>query len=299
VKRLLLLLPIVMSASCTGSPPTVTPAPPTESTGPATPNPAAEALTLEIKNTALAVGQERIAFLLYDSTGNEISGDSYDVEVNVLRTDPTTGSESPVAGGAALYFGIPIQDGGGWVVYSDFDSSGPWSIEALVSRTDGWSGRGVAAFEVAGPTDLPRVGDRVPDTDAPRADGDDLSTVTSDPEPDPDLYQMTVNDAVETGKPTVVIFSSPEHCAGEICAATLEEVKILKGLYGSQVNFIHLESRDLADPGSLSASAQAWAIATEPWTFVVDEQGRVAARVEGPLDRTELELLVKRVLGVS
>ena len=39
-----------------------------------------------------------------------------------------------------------------------------------------------------------------------------------------------------------------------------------------------------------------------PWGTVRyerDGQGRVTARVEGPLDRTELDLLVKRVLGLE
>jgi hypothetical protein len=299
VKRLLLLAFILLPSSCSNTPPTVTPAPATESTGPATANPEAETISVEIINSELAVGQERIAFRMYDSAGNEILGDNNEVEVNVYRNDPSTGGRSAVAGGAALYFGIPIEDGGAWVVYSEFDSSGPWSLDALVTRSDGWSGKGEAPFEVKGPTDLPRVGDRPPDLDSPTADAEGLSAITSATEPDPDLYSISLAEAVDSGKPTVVYLGSPAHCPTELCAATLDEIEVVKGLYGSQVNFIHIETRDLESPEATSAAAEPWHLPSEPWTFVLDAQGRITARIEGPIDRTELELLVKRALGVE
>ena len=81
MKRLLLLTFFLLPASCADTPPTVTPAPATESTGPAPPTPEAEPVSLEISNSELAVGQERIAFRMYDEAGNELIGDTYDVEV--------------------------------------------------------------------------------------------------------------------------------------------------------------------------------------------------------------------------
>ncbi len=298
VKRILLIVAMLAIASCNSSPPTVTPAPTTESTGPATPDPGAVPLSLVVTNSVLAVGQERISFRIYDSEGAEIVGDSYEVEVNLYLVDTQTSAHAPVAGGPALYFGIPIADGSAWVVYSDFDASGPWALEALVSGPGGWSGTGWADLEVAGPTAMPRVGDRASIVDTPTAQGDDLSSVTSDADPDPDLYSLSLADAIATQKPTVVLFGSPEHCASDVCRATLDEMKDVKQIYGSQANFIHVETHDLSEPDQMTATFDEWHLPTEPWTFVFDDQGRIQARVEGPLDSTELELLVKRALGI-
>jgi hypothetical protein len=292
-------LPLAL-ASCQAAPPTITPAPADQSADqPAGPtvDPDAETLTVDVTNSELAVGEERIAFRLYDSSGQEIVGNTHDVQLRVLRVDPQTGASVPVASGEALFFGLDAPDGGSWVVYTEFDASGPWAVEVNASRADGWSGTALKDVQVAGRTLTPRVGERPPEGDTPVAGGDDLASITSDESPDPDLYGLTVTEAATNGRPTVVHFGSPAHCPTPICSVTLDEVKAIKSELGSRVDFVHVETRDLADPARLSPTTEAWGLPSEPWTFVLDARGRVAARVEGPMDRIELRLLVERELG--
>ena len=42
---------------------------------------------------------------------------------------------------------------------------------------------------------------------------------------------------------------------------------------------------------------RAWGLPSEPWFFILDSRGLVQSRIEGPIDVTELDLLVRRSLG--
>jgi hypothetical protein len=97
---------------------------------------------------------------------------------------------------------------------------------------------------------------------------------------------------------TVVVFGSEAHCPTPVCRATLTEVKAVMtdARYKGKVNFIAVESHDLKNPSELSASAKAWGLPSEPWTFVLNRNGGVSVRVEGGLERSELSLLLDREL---
>ncbi|MFN2251294.1 MAG: TlpA family protein disulfide reductase, partial [Anaerolineae bacterium] len=150
---------------------------------------------------------------------------------------------------------------------------------------------------VAGRIDTPRLGQTPPTTDTPKlTDGAALADLTSDPDPDEALYQMTVGEAIESGKPTLVLFASPGHCANEDCAATLAAVRRIARQKAGELNVIHIESRDLADPTQMSATAKAWGLPSEPWTFLFDNRGFLVARVEGPVEQVELGLLIDQMV---
>jgi hypothetical protein len=298
VPTLALALAPVLAACGPSYPPTITPALPTGDPSTPTPVPNAAQLQVQVLNSELAAGLERLAFRVRDEAGNTISDGM--TEVTFYRVLSQAGQARKTASGAAEYFGRALPDGGSWVVYTDFDSSGTWSMDVTARRPDGSVGQSRVSFEVIGRTQSPRVGLPPPAVDTPvLAAGADPATVTSDPQPDPELYRLTVAEAGRSRKPTVVFIGSPAHCASALCRASLAAVKQVKQSYGSRVNFIHIESRDLADPSQPSAAAQAWGLTTEPWLFVLDAGGRVAGRMEGGVDPTELQLFLDRTLGQS
>lgn len=290
---------LLATSACNASPPTVTPPPPTADPSlPPTVDPNAEALVVQQRNAELALGLERFAFRLNDAAGNPVQAS--DVTVRFYQGEPAAAAANPSAEGPAVYFGQGLPDGGAWVVYTEFDSSGPWTmaVEAKDSLRPEWKGSARVGIDVTGRTDTPRVGLVPPMGETPvLAPGADPATVTSDPEPDPALYAQTVEAARTSGKPTVVVFSSPEHCPNPMCNAVLDEVKAVKAMKGDRVNVIHIETHDLANPDNPSPTARAWGVVSEPWVFVLDKRGLVSARIEGGLDRTELDLLLERALG--
>lgn len=285
--------------ACQGAPATITPgagtaAPP--AAGGAQPQGTPHPLSIQVLNSGLALGLERFAFLLKDENGSPIRDGSTTVKFS--RIVAATGQEVKAADGEALYFGQGMPDGGSWVAYTEFDSSGPWALQVDLVRSDGWSGTVKTQAEVVGKSDAPRAGMLAPAVDLPRlSPGGDLQALTSDPKPLEALYTRSLKEAKEAKQPAVVLFASPAHCPKPDCKATLDGMKAVQATRGSRATFIHVESRDAADPKQLSAAAKAWGLSSDPWLFVLDARGTVVARAEGGVDNTELDLLTGLALG--
>jgi len=61
-----------------------------------------------------------------------------------------------------------------------------------------------------------------------------------------------------------------------------------------RVRFIHVEVYKDNDPAKgVNRWLKEWNLETEPWTFLVDGKGRVAARFEGVVSIAELEQAVR------
>ena len=283
---------------CQSDPPTITPPVPTRdpyARVTAAPEASSE-YTIEPVGDDLALGFERFAFQLKDAGGQPLQDGT--VETVFYATNSATGETIRKASGPAFYFGGDQPDGGAWVVYTEFDTSGTWSIDVTAFENDGSQGLARRNFNVIGRTDTPFEGQAVPFGDTPTAaDVDDLSEISSASSPDEELYRMSVADAAASGMPTVVFFGSPEHCETQACRATYNEIRTLDSRYASRVNFIHVESRDLEDPSQLSEAAIAWGIEEDPWTFVLNSRGFVDSRVQGGVDDVELGLLIDRALS--
>lgn len=293
-------LVLLSSAGCTATPPTITPPPATEdvaATETALAN--AEKLQVEVLNTEVAVGFERVAFRILDASGVPIPT-STTVEgvfqrVSEINEQQRVGQR--VASGNSVYFGAELPGGGSWVVYTEIDASGPWWLDVNASREDGWTGVGRAEIEVIARSTMPRVGDPPATTDTPKlAAGLTLADLTSDPEPLEVLYSQSLADAKTGGQGAVVLFASGSHCDDPACASTLAQLKRAQATVGSKAAFIHVETRDRDDPTQPSAAAKAWGLVGEPWTFVISPRGFVGARVQGEFSATEMQLLLDKVL---
>jgi hypothetical protein len=122
----------------------------------------------------------------------------------------------------------------------------------------------------------------------------DLAQITSDPQPDAELYQLTVSEALAAKKPFLVSFSTPGYCQTAVCGPNMLVIKQLKDEFKSQVNFIHVEvypypfNESFQNQRRVRAMAQ-WKLQTEPWTFLVDGEGVIQARYEGGITLSELE----------
>jgi hypothetical protein len=67
---------------------------------------------------------------------------------------------------------------------------------------------------------------------------------------------------------------------------------------GENVRFIHVEVFEGNDPANgYNRWMQEWKLPTEPWTFVVGADGKIASRFEGTVSVNELEQAVHDSLG--
>ncbi len=263
----------------------------------------AESTTVRITpaTTDLGIGPNRIAFGLVDADSGPIR------EADVLISTFYLGDgqqEGPIQTARAVWRRWPIGQVGLYTANFDFDRAGAWGVAANYVDHLGSSVTVSAGIEVKPKTATPAIGERPPASVTKLAkDFEDLKDMTSDPEPDEELYSLTVAEGLEAGKPLVVAFSTPAFCRTATCGPQLDVIKDLQDFYYRDVNFIHVEvyDRPAEIEGNLAGAplAQAmidWALPTEPWTFVMDADGRVAAKFEAFATKDELEGVLDAVL---
>lgn len=212
---------------------------------------------------------------------------SPDISMHVAFYDLADSAERPAFETDAEF--IDTGPRGLYVTYPTFDSTGKWGAEVTVSG-DGLDETVRASFEVAQEGSTPAIGERAPASNTPTGSGKKLKKITTDTKPDPDFYRTSIDDALKAGKPFVVTFATPKFCSSAVCAPTLDIVK-KESPDWPKVEFIHVEVYDLDDIQNLKPvpAVKEWGLPSEPWVFVVDAKGKVAAKFEGTVSPKELD----------
>ncbi|MCB0216664.1 MAG: copper resistance protein CopC [Chloroflexi bacterium] len=259
--------------------------------------PAAAGLQVVIASTDLAQGRERFAFGLLDGAGELLPGATVQLHWFFLAGQ---GAE-PAGEAEAIWYPSTLPGAGLYVASADFDRPGVWGAEFEIRLPDGSRPAPQRLrFPVSQVPASPGLGEPAPPTEnRTLADGLDIAALTSDPAPDPDLYRMTVDAAAASGRPTVLVFATPAFCQTRLCGPVVDEIKALKADYGDRANFIHIEVYQRFEPLEFADEMADWGLSTEPWVFVLDHEGRVAARLEGSVTRAELEPILAGLLGES
>ena len=168
----------------------------------------------------------------------------------------------------------------------EFPKPGIWTAEFDVSGAYGGPRVSDAAFEVRAGPGAPGVGERVPATENLTihdvASFADVSTRAVEDE----MHELSVAQALESGRPFVVVFASPAFCVSAMCGPVTDTIAGVHDSFRGRADFIHIEPWDLTvarAEGRLVAAPvmDEWRLPSEPWTFVVSADGRVAKRFEG------------------
>ncbi len=97
-------------------------------------------------------------------------------------------------------------------------------------------------------------------------------------------------------KPVVLLFATPALCQSRTCGPVVDIAEQVRAENGKGVTFIQQEIFQDNDPGKpYRQQVLAWRLPTEPWAFVIDRRGRIAARFEGVFSVGELARAVERV----
>ncbi len=285
---------------------------------PATPGPEAFVPMAEysgiLASSEFVIGQNRFPFGLVSEDGQLLENAQVDVRFYYLKQDSSELRVEAPAIFRQIKGVTPHQhaDGkvhehlevrGSYIVDQvRFDTPGFWGAEFVIKTADGRQpkvqGR---AFEVKTRSTVPNVGDRVPPSkNLTLADVDNIEQIETRVPPD-NMHDLSVAQALERGQPFVVVFATPMFCVTRMCGPVTDVVASLHDRYKDQVNFIHIEPWDLTiarGAGRLVPIAVVleWKLPTEPWVFVVDEAGRVAARFEGLVSSEEVEAAILAVL---
>ena len=252
-------------------------------------------VSLVVANSDLAVGDNRVSFGLVDREYMPVRPDS--VEVRAVYYEPGAATGQVRHRTAAEFMAWPPEGRRGtFIAQVEFDQAGTatgdtpgiWELHATFEHPEGESLTVGAAVSVAAEHSVPFAGDPAPPSETPTAGSvNDLRTISSSAEPDPALYQVSVAQAVQSGKPAVISFATPAFCVSATCGPQISDLSSLAQKYQGRANFVHVEVYrdphliDPAKPGrALAPAVEEWGLVSEPWTFVVGGDGTVSARFE-------------------
>ena len=132
-------------------------------------------------------------------------------------------------------------------------------------------------------------------TQTPADVGGDLTKLSTRKPPPREMLQADFADVVGK-KPAVLLFATPALCASRTCGPVVDIAEQVRAQNGKGVTFIQQEIYQDNDPGKpFRQQVLAWRLPTEPWAFVIDRRGKVAARFEGVFSVGELARAVERV----
>ena len=291
---------IVLAVAC-GSSAVATLAPPPTS-APADPT----AITPIVATTVLEVGEQRLAFLLTTTKGL--------IKTPTALVTPVylDGDGAPGETLEALFNLWPYGIRGSYSTYVNFDHAGRWRLDVQVDNPDGVDHVQIEV-EVMERSPVPALGSIALLSITKTIDENgDIAKITTDYTPDPDLYQLTIKEAVNNPLPSVVVFASPAFCTTPTCGPQVDTVSELMDAYPERANFIHVEIYDNPeeiqgdlDRAEIFSVVDDWGLTSikdyfnESWTFILDADGQILDRFEGFATFSELETALLQALPLA
>lgn len=255
-------------------------------------------------------GPARFVFSFLDSAGN-LPAASPDRTAQVAFIAPGTTEPGPAAK-AEFVWAIEGSRGEYVISHTEFPQAGDWKA-IFITQVPGGAQEAIGvAFQVQEKLPTVGIGDTAPASKTPKASdvGGDLKKISTDINPDPKFYQMSVAEAVSAGKPFVLVFATPAFCQSAQCGPTLERVKKAAAGAPSDIAFINVEPYQMTwtegrlqpvlDANGQLQSIQAvndWGILSEPWIYAVDGKGIVRASFEGIATDQEMQDAFKAISG--
>jgi hypothetical protein len=197
---------------------------------------------------------------------------------------------------------------GAYITYVDFDRAGTWGIDVTGKTADGQDiGPARLTFSVGIKAAGLSISDPAPQSKQTiLSDVADIREIDSSESPIPEQHNMTIADAVTSGKPTVIAFATPAFCQSQVCGPVKEIFDDLYNAYKDRANFVHNEPYDVKKmrEGSCSSlgaclapTVNEWKLQNEPWVFIVGADGKIAAMFDGIASYDEMEAALEATLG--
>ncbi len=102
-------------------------------------------------------------------------------------------------------------------------------------------------------------------------------------------------DALDAGRPFLVVVSTPTFCVSRFCGPITDSVQALADRFAdSEMAFIHLEVWEDFEANLVNAAAREWIEPTpetdgaEPWVFIGDADGIITHRFDNVATDAEL-----------
>ena len=250
--------------------------------------------------TDIAIGENRLAFAIIGKNGPLIAD-----EILVKLSPLGSAADTYKLESKAVFQTWPKGNAGVYIARVNLGTPGEWIIQA----EDSSGNRGVfgaSKFFVKETSSAPAVGTKPkPLNNLTIADVDNINKITSALNPDPDLYKISVAQAMNNGMPTIITFASPSFCRTATCGPQIEVISSISQQFGHRLNVIHIEvyeRSEIDDDGNyeltISSLLEAWGLNTEPFSFMLDKTGIVVAKFEGFVTEAELTETISAILDL-
>ena len=254
-----------------------------------------DGFTIALGTPDLGIGRQRVSIVVE-------SGDGL-VEFPALALAYwSEGAAGPPADALASFTRFPDGIRGFHLAELEFDRPGGWVVRLRVPTVDGFTEIPLA-IDVQAETLAPTVGAAAPASiNRTLRDVEGAEQLSTGAEPDPTLYELTIAEALEQRRPVVIVFASPGFCTNAFCGPQVEVLSQLRERYTGDAAFIHVDLYEnplevrRGEPPIETPLLEEWGLETDEWTFVVDAEGRVAARFEAFAPVEEVEAALAAVL---
>jgi hypothetical protein len=263
-----------------------------------------EAAVLSPSVATLRVGRNRIGFALFDVSRKQVTPDAvalyvarpdgrglrgpFEARKESLRVKPQFRSRQTQA---------DLDDVDSfWVASVRFPERGRYVVTALAQIDGELVSTSQFELTAGAPGAPPDVGDRAirVHTDTPEDVGGNLEAIDTRLPPIPELHRTDLADALGR-QPVVLAFATPQLCQTRVCGPVVDVLAEVKaGTEGVAFIAQEIYVDNELDKGFRRQVAR-WRLRTEPWTFVIDRDGRIAERFEGAVSVRELRRAVRKV----
>lgn len=181
-----------------------------------------------------------------------------------------------------------------------------WAIETTIPA------RGLYDFSVEGavgdPTPfivfdpseiaIPCIGDVLPPVDTPTlADARGVDPVCTRLEGACPFHEVSLGEALASGKPVVYLIGTPAHCSTGTCAPGLDFLIEAAAPYADSAVFVHAEVYADAAATTLAPAVGEYQLDYEPVLWITDATGTVVRRVDIVWDLDEITAILADTLG--
>jgi hypothetical protein len=177
----------------------------------------------------------------------------------------------------------------------EFPEDGNWMVAAAIEVDGGRSvGRGAVPVSAEVPA---AVGSKAKPLATPVATSPAGRKKICTRDPACPLHEISLDDALAAGRPTVVNFGTPLLCTSQICGPVVDEQMVVADKLGAKASFVHVEIYPSRNTGKPVRALTEYGFSTEPWLLVVDRDGVIRARYEGPVTAGQIEDALRPLLA--
>lgn len=269
---------------------------------PTVPAPKQPQYELVVASSQVALGRQRFTF--------GVLKNNHPVETNSVKATFFTingNKATPVESTLAIFnhFAKGLKDtdansaaveiGGVYVTYPTFKKTGTWGLQADVPA--GGKTVGIrTSFTVQQRLTIPAVGQPAPRSNNPTTAQMPATKLDSGRPPD-DMHKISIAAAIAQHKPLVVLFATAAFCQSRLCGPEIQTVESVERQYRSRANFVHIEVyKNAVFKDGFAPTFLQWHLQTEPWVFVVNRQGKIAAEFEGATPASEIVPALQQTL---